>query len=109
MYGPKQNEKSYAGVIPLTIIRILNREFPIIYGDGLQTRDYSFVEDIASVITKFYEIKETRNKIINLARALGEDIKRLNYKKGLVSRGLHNNFTNYEEYNRLKLLNKNNF
>jgi carbamoyl-phosphate synthase large subunit len=40
---------------------------------------------------------------------LGEDIKRLKYKKGFVSRGLHNNFTNYEEYNRIKLLNKNNF
>jgi UDP-glucose 4-epimerase len=67
MYGPRQNEKSYAGVIPLTIMRILNGECPIINGDGLQTRDYSFVEDIASVIPKFYEEKCTRNKVINLA------------------------------------------
>jgi len=39
---------------------------------------------------------------------LGEDIKRLNYKKGLVSRGLYNHFTNYEEYNRLRLLDRKN-
>jgi UDP-glucose 4-epimerase len=67
MYGPKQNEKSYAGVIPLTIMRILNGDSPIIYGDGLQTRDYSFVDDIAPTIPSFYENIETRNKIINLA------------------------------------------
>ena len=33
---------------------------------------------------------------------LGEDIKRLNYKKGIVSRGLYNHFTNYEKYNILR-------
>jgi UDP-glucose 4-epimerase len=67
MYGPRQNDASYAGVIPITIKRILKGECPIIFGDGLQTRDYSFVEDIASVIPKFYEEKDTRNKVINLA------------------------------------------
>jgi UDP-glucose 4-epimerase len=44
-YGPRQNAGSYAGVIPLTINRLMNGENPIIYGDGLQTRDYIYVED----------------------------------------------------------------
>jgi UDP-glucose 4-epimerase len=77
MYGPRQNEQSYAGVIPITIMKILRGEGPIIFGDGLQTRDYSFVEDIAQIIPKFYEYKETRSKIVNLASGYEISIKKL--------------------------------
>lgn len=66
-YGPRQNEKSYAGVIPITICRILRGEAPIIHGDGFQTRDYSYVEDIAEAIPKLYEASTTRGRIVNLA------------------------------------------
>ena len=76
-YGPRQNEKSYAGVIPLTIERILKGEPPLIHGDGLQTRDYTFVKDIAKAIPKIYETKSTRGKIINLASGKEITIKTL--------------------------------
>jgi len=76
-YGPRQNEQSYAGVIPLTITRILHSEPPVIHGDGLQTRDYTYVEDIASGISRFFEVKSTRGKIINLASGKEVTIKEL--------------------------------
>jgi UDP-glucose 4-epimerase len=79
-YGPRQNEQSYAGVIPLTISRILRGEPPVIHGDGLQTRDYTYVEDIASAIPRFYEEKATRGKIINLASGREITIKELIHK-----------------------------
>ena len=44
-YGPRQNDGSYAGIIPITINRIFNGLKPIIYGDGMQTRDYIYVKD----------------------------------------------------------------
>jgi UDP-glucose 4-epimerase len=66
-YGPRQNEGSYAAVIPLTIRRILAGESPIIYGDGLQTRDYTYVEDIAEAMVKAYEVVSTRGRTINIA------------------------------------------
>lgn len=66
-YGPRQNEKSYAGVIPLTIKRIINNETPIIFGDGYQTRDYTYVDDIAGILPEFYRNKSTRGKVINIA------------------------------------------
>jgi len=76
-YGPRQNEKSYAGVVPITIHRILSGESPIIDGDGLQTRDYTYVEDIAEVIPKFYETPSTRGRAINIASGREISIKKL--------------------------------
>lgn len=53
--GPRQNEKSYAGVIPLTINRIKKGNRPVIYGTGQQTRDFTFVTDIAKAATTVAE------------------------------------------------------
>ncbi len=66
-YGPRQNEGSYAGVIPITIKRILSNKAPIIQGDGLQTRDYIYVEDTVEGFIKIYDNKNTRGKVINIA------------------------------------------
>ena len=76
-YGPRQNELSYAGVIPITINRILSGKSPIIYGDGLQTRDYTYVEDTAAAIPKIYEVEETRGQIVNIASGREITIKKL--------------------------------
>jgi UDP-glucose 4-epimerase len=49
--GPRQNEKSYAGIIPMTINKIKTGQRPMIYGTGQQTRDYTYVTDIAKAAT----------------------------------------------------------
>lgn len=47
VYGPKQDPASeYAAVIPRFITRVLANKPPIIYGDGEQTRDFTFVKDV---------------------------------------------------------------
>ena len=47
VYGPRQDPKSeYAAVIPKFITRLLAGRPPIIYGDGEQTRDFTFVADV---------------------------------------------------------------
>lgn len=47
VYGPRQDPNSeYAAVIPRFITRILNHQPPIIYGDGNQTRDFTFIKDV---------------------------------------------------------------
>ena len=47
-YGPRQSIfNPYTGVIAIFCTRVLNRQPPVLYEDGLQTRDFSFVEDIA--------------------------------------------------------------
>lgn len=48
VYGPRQDPKSpYAGVIALFVERIKNKQALTIFGDGLQTRDFVFVHDVA--------------------------------------------------------------
>ena len=49
VFGPRQNPAShYAAVVPLFVRAALAGESPTIYGDGLQTRDFTYVEDIVS-------------------------------------------------------------
>ena len=46
VYGPRQDPLGEAGVVAIFTSKILNNEKPVIYGDGNQTRDYIFVEDV---------------------------------------------------------------
>ncbi len=47
VFGPRQDPASdYAAVIPNFIKRLLSKEPPIIYGDGEQTRDFTYVKNV---------------------------------------------------------------
>jgi UDP-glucose 4-epimerase len=47
VFGPRQDPQSeYAAVIPRFITKILRHESPTIYGDGGQTRDFTYVKDV---------------------------------------------------------------
>lgn len=49
VFGPNQDPKSqYAAVVPRFITRTLAGKSPIIYGDGEQSRDFIFVEDVVA-------------------------------------------------------------
>ena len=46
VYGPRQNPHGEAGVVAIFARRILDGGQPVIHGDGLQTRDYVYVNDV---------------------------------------------------------------
>jgi UDP-glucose 4-epimerase len=48
VYGPRQDPAGQAGVVAIFCARAIAGERPIIYGDGLQTRDYVYVADAVS-------------------------------------------------------------
>ncbi|MFH0954346.1 MAG: SDR family oxidoreductase [Verrucomicrobiota bacterium] len=49
VFGPRQNPRSqYAAVIPLFIAALGRGKRPVIYGDGGQTRDFTYVEDVVA-------------------------------------------------------------
>jgi len=47
VYGPRQDPEGEAGVVAIFIQKMLNNEQPIINGNGRQTRDFVFVDDVA--------------------------------------------------------------
>jgi UDP-glucose 4-epimerase len=55
IYGPRQNPQGEAGVIAIFCHRILTGQTPIINGDGSQTRDYTYVEDVAAANVRALE------------------------------------------------------
>ena len=47
VFGPRQDPSSeYAAVIPKFIIRLLGHQPPVIFGDGMQSRDFVYVKDV---------------------------------------------------------------
>jgi UDP-glucose 4-epimerase len=48
VYGPRQDPTGDAGVIAIFCNRVLTGRAPVVFGDGLQTRDYVFVADIVA-------------------------------------------------------------
>lgn len=48
VFGPRQDPSGEAGVIAIFAGRLLAGETPVVFGDGLQTRDYTFVGDIVA-------------------------------------------------------------
>lgn len=67
VYGPRQNTADpYRNVLGIWINRILRNKPPLIYGDGEQTRAFSFVEDVTPAIANagFYE--KASGQIVNV-------------------------------------------
>jgi UDP-glucose 4-epimerase len=48
VYGPRQDPRGEAGVVAIFCGKLLAGERPVIYGDGRQTRDYTYVGDIVA-------------------------------------------------------------
>lgn len=71
VYGPKQDPDSqYAAVIPWFIKRTYEGKSPIIFGDGEQTRDFTFVKDV--VEANILAAQDNACGVFNISR--GESI-----------------------------------
>jgi UDP-glucose 4-epimerase len=68
VYGPRQNPCSqYAAVIPRWITAALTDRKPIVYGDGKQTRDFVYIEDLLEGLWLAAEHPEAVGRVFNLA------------------------------------------
>lgn len=66
VYGPRQDPSSpYSGVISLFIKAITERQAPVIFGDGEQSRDFTFVEDVVDVTLKAARARGVAGKVYN--------------------------------------------
>jgi nucleoside-diphosphate-sugar epimerase len=68
VFGPRQDPHSeYAAVIPKFIERLLNGSSPVIYGDGLQSRDFVFVQDVVQANLKACHQRGIAGEVFNVA------------------------------------------
>ncbi|MBC8232616.1 NAD-dependent epimerase/dehydratase family protein [bacterium] len=68
VYGPRQNPHGEAGVIAIFTQKMLNNQRPTIFGDGNQTRDYTFVSDI--VEANIFALTKGDNTIYNIGTGI---------------------------------------
>jgi nucleoside-diphosphate-sugar epimerase len=66
VYGPRQDPTStYSGVLSLFMKHLLARTSPTIFGDGEQSRDFTFVEDVAELCWKASQASGVAGKMYN--------------------------------------------
>jgi nucleoside-diphosphate-sugar epimerase len=68
VFGPRQQPGSpYSGVISLFIEALVEGRAPTIHGDGLQTRDFTYVADVVSGVLAACEATSVAGEVINVA------------------------------------------
>lgn len=65
-FGPRQKPGARGAVIPIFITRVLEDKPPLIFGDGMQVRDYVYVEDMVEGIVRALEKEGIGGEVINL-------------------------------------------
>ena len=67
VYGPRQVQNPYSGVITVFLQRLQARQAIQIQGDGEQTRDFIYVTDVAEANLKAASSKEASGEVFNIA------------------------------------------
>jgi len=68
VFGPRQDPGSpYSGVISLFIKALLEGTRPVIYGDGSQTRDFTFVANVVDGVLRAAEAPAVGGEVFNIA------------------------------------------
>jgi dTDP-L-rhamnose 4-epimerase len=77
-YGPRQSIfNPYTGVIAIFCTRLLNNLSPVLYEDGEQTRDFSFVDDIARANLLAAQTDKLDGLPVNIGSASGTPIREI--------------------------------
>ena len=68
VYGPRQDPHGEAGVVSIFASKMLAGEAPAIFGDGNQTRDYVFIDDVVHALVQ--AIDRGSGKLVNIGTGL---------------------------------------
>jgi UDP-glucose 4-epimerase len=78
VYGPRQNPASpYSGVISIFMTKALQNQPAVIYGDGNQTRDFVYVEDVVKANLLAATAGNAGGRIVNIGSGRAVSINRL--------------------------------
>ena len=66
VFGPRQDPSSqYSGVLSRFMLAIIQNEPPVIYGDGEQSRDFTYIDNIVDETLRACDAKDASGKIFN--------------------------------------------
>ncbi len=66
VFGPRQDPTSpYSGVLSVFMTCLLERRSPTIFGDGEQSRDFTYVEDVVGLLLKAAEVPGVSGRVFN--------------------------------------------
>jgi UDP-glucose 4-epimerase len=66
VYGPRQDPSSvYSGVLSIFLNCLIEHRSPTIYGDGEQSRDFTYVEDVVSLLLKASQARGVSGRVFN--------------------------------------------
>jgi UDP-glucose 4-epimerase len=77
VYGPRQSYSPYTGAITIFMNQLLNNQPVTIFGDGKQTRDFVYVEDVASANMLALRRKEAAGDVFNIATGTATSVNQL--------------------------------
>lgn len=78
MYGSNSHWQGLSGeVIPKMIVRAMNNQPLVIFGDGSQTRDFNYVEDVAQAIITIADNPRCQGEVINVCTGREVSIRRV--------------------------------
>lgn len=70
VFGPYQDPASqYAAAIPAFVTHILKKQSPLVYGDGEQTRDFTYIDNVVHANLLAARVPKTSGEVINIACA----------------------------------------
>ncbi len=75
VYGPRQDPFGEAGVVAIFTQKMLRNEQPVINGNGMQTRDYVYVEDVVDAVTS--SVYSDVNDIFNVGTGVETSVNEL--------------------------------
>ena len=75
VFGPRQDPHGEAGVVAIFAQHMLAGEAPTIYGDGNQTRDYIFIDDVVHAFVQ--SIERGSGKLVNIGTGLETSVNHL--------------------------------
>jgi UDP-glucose 4-epimerase len=75
VFGPRQDPDSpYAAVIPIFITRLLAGKPPVVYGDGHQSRDFTYVDNVVHGNLLAADATQVAGRTLNLANGLATSL-----------------------------------
>ena len=84
VYGPRQDPRGEAGVVAIFAARLVAGEECVVNGDGEQTRDYVYVEDVADAVARGIAYPDVSG-VLNIGTGVATSVNELHRRLGRIA------------------------